>query len=110
MRLAHLGNVILVGRGANFITAKLQPSVHVRFVAPLEERIAHVAQRYHLTPTEAAAFTRKADQGRRRYVKRYFRADITDPLNYTLTINTGRINYLSAAHVIAEAVRQSAAA
>ena len=108
LRLANLGNVILVGRGANLIAARVQPAVHVRLVAPLGARIAHNAEFYHLTPAEAAAFTRKADQGRRRYVKRYFRADIEDPLNYTLTINTGRLDYQAVAHVIAETVRQVA--
>ncbi|MEI6561670.1 MAG: cytidylate kinase-like family protein [Verrucomicrobiota bacterium] len=109
LRLAHLGNVILVGRGANLIAAKIRPAVHVRLVAPLEERIAHNAEYYNLTQAEAAAFTRKADVGRRRYVKRYFRADIEDPLNYTLTLNTGRLDYQASAHIIAEAVRQCGA-
>ena len=105
-RLARLGNVILVGRGANFITAKLQPALHIRLVAPLESRVAHVGEFYHLTPDEAAAYVKKADQGRRRYVKRYFNAAIEDPLNYTLTINTGRMDFQAAAELLAGAVRR----
>jgi len=108
LRLAHLGNVILVGRGANFITAKIKPALHIRLVAPFETRVAHIAEYYHLTPAEAETYTKKADQGRRRYVKRYFRAEIENPLNYTLVINTGRMDYHTSAHVIAEAVRQCA--
>ncbi|MCX6967484.1 MAG: cytidylate kinase-like family protein [Verrucomicrobia bacterium] len=105
LRLAHLGKVILVGRGSNFITAKLRPALHIRLVAPLEERVAHIAEFYHLTQEEAVNYTKKADQGRTRYVKRYFRAAIDDPLNYSLTINTGRVPFEAAAHVIAEAIR-----
>ena len=108
LRLAHLGNVILVGRGSNFITARIKPALHVRLVAPWEERVAHIAEFYHLTQDEAVSYTKKADQGRSRYVKRYFRADINAPLHYTLTINTGRMDYAVAAHLIAEAVRQFA--
>jgi len=110
LRLANLGNVILVGRGANLITAKIKPALHIRLVAPMEERVAHISEFYHLTPAEAEIYARKADQGRRRYVKRYFRADIENPLNYTLVINTGRMDYPAAAHVVAEAVRLCAAA
>lgn len=109
LRLAHLGNVILVGRGSNLITAKIKPAVHVRLVAPFEERVKHIAEFYHLTPSEAEAYTRKADQGRRRYVKRYFRTAIEDPMHYSLVINTGKVDYHTAAHIIAEAVRQCAA-
>ncbi|MDD5350931.1 MAG: cytidylate kinase-like family protein [Chthoniobacteraceae bacterium] len=107
LRLANLGNVILVGRGANFITAKLRPVVHVRLVAPLENRIAHLAEYHHLTQHEAAAYAKKADQGRRRYVKRYFAGIIEDPLNYTLLLNVGRMDYQAAARVIVEALHTS---
>jgi len=109
LRLAHLGNVILVGRGSSFITAKIKPAVHVRLVAPMEERLAHLSAFYQLTPDEAVHYVKKADQGRRRYIKRYFNGVIDDPLNYTFTLNTGKASCEMAAHVIAEAVRQSAA-
>lgn len=105
LRLAHLGHVILVGRGSNLITAGIHPAVHVRLVAPLETRIAHLAEYYHLTCDEAATYARQAEHGRRRYVKRYFRASIDDPLNYTLTINTGRMEEEAAAELLAAAVR-----
>lgn len=107
LRLARLGNVILVGRGSSLITSEMKPAVHVRFVAPLEEREAHIVDYYRMSPSEAATFAKKADQGRRRYVKRYFGGNIEDPLNYTLTINTGKISYDAAAHIIAEALRWS---
>ena len=106
LRLAQLGNVILVGRGSNLIAANMPQAVHVRLVAPLGERVKHVAEFYHLTLAEAETYARKADAGRRRYVKRYFRTDIEAPLNYTLTINTGRMNHQAAAYILAEAVRQ----
>lgn len=109
LRLANLGHVILIGRGANFIAAHLKPSVHIRLVAPLEERIARLAQYHQLTFNEAAAFAKKADQGRRRYVKRYFAGAIDDPLNYTATFNTGRLEAEATARLIVETVRQVSA-
>ena len=104
-RLAKLGNAILVGRGSNFITAKIKPAIHIRLVAPIEERLAHIVEFHHLTPSEAVIYAKQADRGRRRYVKRYFNAEIEDPLNYTLTINTGRMDAQTAAHIISEAIR-----
>jgi len=107
-RLAKLGNAILVGRGSNFITAKLKPAIHIRLVAPIEERLAHLVEFHHLTPAEAVIYAKEADRGRRRYVQRYFNAQIEDPLNYTLTINTGRMDAQTAARIIVEAVLESA--
>lgn len=43
------------------------------------------------------------DDARRRYVKHYFRAEIDDPINYHLVINTGLTGYEEAARIIEDA-------
>jgi cytidylate kinase len=106
LRLAGLGHVILVGRGASVITARLPNVFHVRLVAPLATRIRHTAEYYHLNEAEAAKFVREHDQGRRRYVRRYFNADIDDPTLYDVTLNTGRFGFARAAEVIAQLALQ----
>jgi cytidylate kinase len=102
LRLAGLGHTILVGRGANIITARLPNVMHVRLVAPLASRIRHSAEFYHLSEAEAARFVREQDQARRRYVRRYFNAEIDDPTLYDVTLNTGRLGFARAAEVIAQ--------
>ena len=104
LRLATLGNVVLVGMGANLITARLKHVFHVRLVAPLQQRLRHAEQYYQLNPKDAVDFVRKHDLARRRYVRRYFNADIEDPLGYHLTINTGQVTFDEAARIIAEGV------
>jgi cytidylate kinase len=106
LRLAGLGHVILVGRGASVITARLPNVFHVRLVAPLATRIRHTAEYYHLNEAEAAKFVREHDEGRRRYVRRYFNADIDDPTLYDVTLNTGRFGFARAAEVIAQLALQ----
>jgi cytidylate kinase len=104
LRLAQLGNVILVGRGSNIITANFKNAFHVRLVAPLDARIKHIAEYYQLTEKEAAVFVREKDRARRRYVKLNFHAAIDDPLQYHVTINTtGRMTFEDAARMIADA-------
>ena len=103
LRLMQLGNVILIGRGAHLITARLPRAFHVRLVAPLAERIEHAHRFYNMTPTEARDFVDREDKGRRRYLKKYFAADGENPLHYHLVINTGLVSYEAAAALIAEA-------
>lgn len=103
LKLAALGNVIIIGRAANLITARLPHMLHVRLVAPLDQRIAHCCEYYNMDDLEARAFCRHEDLGRKRYVKKYFDADIADPLLYHLVINTGQISYDDAAKMIADA-------
>src|ERR1700675_3872141 len=103
LRLAGLGHTILVGRGANVITARLPNVFHVRLVAPLATRIRHAAAYYHLSEAEAAKLVREQDQARRRYLRRYFNAEIDEPTLYDVTLNTGRMGFVRAAEVIANA-------
>lgn len=110
LKLAGLGNAILIGRGSNVITAKLPRMVHVRLVAPLPVRLAYCQANYDMTARAARDFCRREDQGRRRYLKKYFQADVDDALLYHLVINTGLVSYESAVQLIADTVKAEAGA
>jgi cytidylate kinase len=104
LRLAELGNVIIIGRGANVITNKLRSAFHVRLVASLDRRVEHIQELNHLSKSAALAFVRQEDLGRQRYLKKYFGEDINNPLLYHLTINTDLTGYDQAARIIARSV------
>lgn len=103
LRLASAGHVIIVGRGANIVTARLRNVLHVRFVAPVGQRMRHAREFYNLGLEEAEAYVQKTDRARRRYVKQHFDADIDNPLDYHLTLNTGQMTFENAARLIANA-------
>jgi cytidylate kinase len=102
-KLALKGNVILVGRGAAAITAKLPHVLHVRLVAPFEQPVQHFEVYYHIDEKDAPRLVRERDEARRRYV-RQFGADIDDPANYALVINTGQISFEEAARIITNTI------
>ena len=102
-KLALKGNVILVGRGSAAITANLPNVLHVRLVAPFEQRVQHFEVYYHVDEKEAPRLVRERDEARRRYV-RQFGADIDNPLNYSLVINTGQFSFEQAARIITNTV------
>ena len=105
LRLAELGNVIIIGRGGNIVTARLPGVFHVRLVAPLEKRVEHAHEFYNMSVRAARDFCLRTDLGRKRYLRKYFQADIGDPLHYHLTINTGLVSYDEAARLIADAMQ-----
>ncbi len=104
LRLAQLGYVILVGRGANVITSKLANVFHVRLIGSLETRTARVQHVYDLSRQDALEFIQREDRGRRRYLKEHFHQDIDDPLLYHLVINTDRIPHDVAARLIGDRI------
>ena len=108
LRLAELGNVILIGRGATVITTKLKHVFHVRLVGSIERRTAHLQEYYKLSKEDAVRRVHEEDRGRARYLKKYFGKDINDPLLYHLIINTDLIPYDDAARLVANAILQPA--
>jgi cytidylate kinase len=106
LHLAAAGHVILVGRGANFITARMPNVFHVHLIASLPKRIARVQKLNDLTPEEAAKFVAGSDRGRGRYVKAHFHVRIDDDLLYHLAINTDRMPCPEAAQLIADGARR----
>ncbi|HUA69361.1 MAG TPA: cytidylate kinase-like family protein [Candidatus Saccharimonadales bacterium] len=104
LKLAAMGHVILIGRGGNLVTSRLPNVFHVRLVAPFEKRVELAHTQYNMTKTEAHKFCLREDRGRARYLKKYFNADINDPLFYHMVINTGQMDFDATAKIIGEAV------
>ena len=104
LRLVELGNVIVIGRGATVLSAKLDHVFHVRLVGSLPKRVQYIQELNHLSKEAALRLIQREDRGRRSYLKQYFKTDIDDPLLYHLVINTDLVPYDEAARIIADAV------
>jgi cytidylate kinase len=102
LRLAELGNVIILGRGANVITARLPQVLHVRLVGSVELRLNHLQVFDKLNRKDALARIEREDGGRGRYLKRYFGKHIDDPLLYHLVINTDWVTLRQAAAMVGD--------
>jgi cytidylate kinase len=104
LQLARMGNVVIVGRGANIITSKLKNTFHVRLIASLEKRVEHIKSLMNMSEKEALNYIKKEDENRKQYIKSYFHADVDDPLLYHMTVNTDLLTHKGTAYLIAEAV------
>jgi cytidylate kinase len=100
LHLAHLGRVVLVGRGGNVITGKLKGGFHVRLVGSLKQRIQHASEYYKIDAQQAQKFIEDEDNGRAAYIKRHFNENVDDPTLYHLVINTDLVRYDEAAELI----------
>lgn len=92
LRLAEMGNVIILGRAANIITAKLPHVLHIRMVGPLKQRIENMQRFEGLNLREATERVRQEDIGRERYVWKHYGKDVKDPLLYHLVLNSDLIS------------------
>lgn len=103
-RLASLGRVIVVGRGANIITRSMPSVLHVRLVGSAERRAAHLSRTLEIEGDAAWARMQRTDRARRRYVVAHFDRDIDSVLEYDLVLNTDQLSNEEAVRAIASLV------
>jgi len=89
--IASHGNAIIVGRGANFLIPP-EDRLSVRVIAPLETRVKNVAKEFGVTREEAKRRVINRENRRSTFIRQSFNADVTDPSNYDLVVNTQKLN------------------
>ncbi len=104
--VADSGNVVVVGRGAGFVLRDRPNVFRVFLRAPEAERVKVLMARLGLNETETKRAMHETDSNRAAYIKQLYGRDWSDPDDYDLVINTGRVSYSVAAGMILLAVRE----
>ncbi len=99
------GNAVIVGRGANFILPPKE-RLSVRIVSPIDVRIRNIAGLYNVSEEEAKKRVNMREARRKAFIRKSFNADVSDPINYDLVINTEYISFESAIEIIRSALNR----
>jgi cytidylate kinase len=89
--LAGRGNILLVGRGGSRFLREDPCAFHVRLVATTDIRVRRVMEYRWIRQDPARHLIAQTDAKRRSFYARYFGADWADPLEYHVTVNSGRL-------------------
>lgn len=102
LTIARHGRGVIVGRGAQFI---LHPgwTLRVRCTAPLEDRIARIAERDRIARAGARARVLREDAEREAFYRLHFDRDAADPAHYDLVLNTSTLSEETCADLVTEA-------
>ncbi len=90
-QLAERGDVILVGRGGNCFLRDNPRALHVRLIAPMPIRLRRVMEYRWVREGVAKRLVAESDAQRRSFYESYFGVDWANPLEYHLTVNSGRL-------------------
>lgn len=88
--IASHGNAVIVGRGANFLIPP-EDRLSIRVIAPLETRVKNVAKEFGVTREEAKRRVINRENKRAAFIRQSFNADVADPGNYDLVVNTQKL-------------------
>jgi cytidylate kinase len=105
LSLAAEGNQVIVGRGA----AQILPpatTLRVRLVAPVEDRIAVLRERFGIGAPEAKLWLEVHDHDRHRFVMDHFHKNPDDDSLYDLILNSSRFSPAACAEMILVALAQ----
>lgn len=105
LKIASLGETIIVGRGGNIITKHIPGGLHLRIISSLEKKISNIQRIYKndiskLDKLSAKKMMQEEDKDKMDYVKKNFNVDISDPLHYSLVINLSKISEEEAINII----------
>jgi len=106
------GNFVIIGRGSQVILKNQARVLHVRIIAPFDERVQHVRKFLKDSQQVAgdnAALRRAAqdlimerDEASAGYIRRFYHVDWNDPMLYSIVLNTGRIDIHQVVKVITD--------
>jgi cytidylate kinase len=104
--LALEQNIVIVGRGSQYILRNNKSVFHVLVVAPMQERLNRIMDKKQMGKDEAIRYIEETDSSRKAFIQRFFQKEIEDPLFYDLVINTHYITIGSAAVLVAKAASE----
>ena len=103
--LSLKGRVVILGRGANFITSR-KDGLHVRVIAPYLVRVGFTMRYEKRKEKEARKKVKKHDWARKVFVKQYFHKNPSNTNYYDLVVNTERLTVDQVVGVIIRAFKQ----
>jgi cytidylate kinase len=104
LAVAARGSAVIVGRAAGFLLPA-ETTVHARVIAPLEARVAYMAQELRLTRPEAVEEVRARDARRALFLDRTLARDVSDLTAFDVVVNSDRLGVEGAAQFVGWAVR-----
>ena len=95
------GNMIIVGRGGQFILKDSPDAYHVLLVRKLESRIEFMMEKYKLSLSEAEKNIKQRDQIRDRFLGFFAdKQEVNHPIHYNMVLNMDRIDLAKAEELI----------
>jgi cytidylate kinase len=102
--LAQNQSLVIYGRGGQFILGDFPRALHVLVVAPLEVRVKRAMQNLKLNHEAARQEIARFESSTRQFIKRYFQAEMEDPMHYDLVINTKGLGFQAAASIVIDSL------
>jgi cytidylate kinase len=108
-QFADEGDVVILGRGSQYILNDHPDAVHILLVNELENRVKFMMDRYEMPRKKAERTVVNEDRRRVNLYKRVGKSDYEDPQLYHMVLNMGRLDLETARDMVCKLVSQKVA-
>jgi cytidylate kinase len=108
-QLADEGDVVILGRGSQYILNDHPDAIHILLVNELENRIKFMMDRYAMDRRKAERTVNSEDRRRVSLYKRLGKTDYEDPRLYDQVLNMSQVTLEAARDMICDLVKQKEA-
>lgn len=105
-QMADEGNVVILGRGSQYILNDLPDSYHVLLINNFENRVRFMMERYKLSQQKATQVVKSEDKRRINLYRKIGKQDYDQPELYHLVINMARVDMDEAIEMITNLVKK----
>jgi cytidylate kinase len=106
-KMADEGDVVMLGRGSQYILNDHPDAFHVLLIDELEHRIKFIVDRYNVSQKQATRIVNSEDKRRLALYRRLGKEDYDNPGLYHLVLNMNRFSLEQANTLICKMVKQS---
>jgi cytidylate kinase len=103
-QIADEGDVVIIGRGSQYILNDHPDAVHVLLIDNLEDRIRFIMKNYDMSARRAEQWVATEDRRRSSLYGKLQKTDYDNPSLYHLVINTGRVPLESAKQMVCQMI------
>ena len=97
-------NVVILGRGGNYLLETIPYSLRVRITASAEDRCRTLCDRFGIDEAAARNVLKHRDQERSTYLNSAYHRDWADPDDYDMTLNSGHMGFDELVDLIANEI------
>lgn len=102
---AEQDDVIIIGRGGQFIVPHRSQVIKIMLLAEMEDRIRFMSDHYQVSLSQAEKWVRKEEKRRDEFLKLFDSRDPEDPRLYHAVINTSLVSLEEAEEMVALLIR-----
>jgi len=103
-QIAEEGNVVVLGRGSQYILNDHPDAYHVLLINEFENRVRFMMEHYDFSESRAAHIVNREDKRRMNLYRKIGKSDYDDSSLYHLVLNMGRLDIQTAQKLVLDMV------